>query len=98
MEKKLYVGGLNYQTTENTLKEGFAQAGNVVSAKVIIDKMTGRSKGFGFVEMATPEEAAKAIELFNKKDFDGRSINVSEARPQAPKTGGFNRDGGNRSW
>ncbi|MDR2431857.1 MAG: RNA-binding protein [Candidatus Margulisbacteria bacterium] len=99
-EKKLYIGGLSYGTTENTLKEGFAQAGNVVSAKVIIDKMTGRSKGFGFVEFSTPEEATKAIELFNEKDFDGRKIKVSEARPQEnkPRSGGYNRDGGSRSW
>jgi len=99
-EKKLYIGGLSYGTSENALKEGFAPAGNVVSAKVIMDKMTGRSKGFGFVEFATPEEAAKAIEMFNEKEFDGRRIKVSEARPQEnkPRSGGFNRDGGNRSW
>lgn len=99
-EKKLYIGGLSYGTSENALKEGFAQAGNVVSAKIIIDKMTGRSKGFGFVEFATSEEAAKAIEMFNNKDFDGRNIKVSEARPQEnkPRSGGFHRDGGNKSW
>jgi len=98
-EKKLYIGGLSYGTSENTLKEGFSPAGNVVSAKIIIDKMTGRSKGFGFVEFATSEEAAKAIEMFNNKDFDGRNIKVSEARPQEskPRSGGFNRDGG-KSW
>lgn len=81
MAKKLYIGGLSYGTTEDTLKSGFAQAGNVESAIVIVDKMTGRSKGFGFVEFSTDEEAQKAIEMFNGKDFDGRKINVSEARP-----------------
>ena len=100
-EKKLYIGGLSYGTKDDTLKEGFSAAGTVVSAKVIIDKMTGRSKGFGFVEMNTSEEAAKAIELFNGKDFDGRNIKVSEARPQEsrpPRSGGFNRDSGNKGW
>lgn len=97
-EKKLYIGGLSYGTSESGLKEGFAQAGNVVSAKIIIDKMTGRSKGFGFVEFTTPEEAAKAIEMFNEKEFDGRRIKVSEARPQESKPRSFNNAGGNRSW
>ncbi|MDD5032763.1 MAG: RNA-binding protein [Candidatus Pacebacteria bacterium] len=81
MAKKLYVGSLSYGTTDDTLRDGFSQAGNVESAVVITDKMTGRSKGFGFVEMSTDEEAQKAIELFNGKEFDGRTINVSEARP-----------------
>jgi len=100
-EKKLYIGGLSYGTKDESLKEGFGAAGTVVSAKVIIDKMTGRSKGFGFVEMNTPEEAAKAIELFNGKEFDGRTIKVSEARPQEarpPRTGGFNRDANKGGW
>jgi RNA recognition motif-containing protein len=99
-EKKLYIGGLAYATTDDSLKTGFSAAGTVVSAKVIIDRATNRSKGFGFVEMSTPEEATKAIELFNGKEFDGRTIKVSEARPQEnkPRSGGFNRDGGNRSW
>ncbi len=92
MAKKLYVGGLSYNTTEATLRDTFAQAGTVVSAVIIIDKMTNRSKGFGFVEMSTDEEAAKAIEMFNGKDLDGRNVTVNEAKPlepRAPRTGGF---------
>ncbi len=98
MAKKLYVGGLPYTTTEDTLKETFSQAGTVETATVIIDKMSGRSKGFGFVEMATEEEAQKAIELLNGKDLEGRNITVNEARPMEarPRTGGaggFQRGG-----
>ena len=82
MAKKLYVGGLSYDTTEDALKETFSQAGTVESATIIIDKMSGRSKGFGFVEMSSEEEAQKAIEMFNGKELDGRNITVNEARPQ----------------
>ena len=92
MATKLYVGSLPYSTTDERLKEVFSQAGNVTSATVIIDKMSGRSKGFGFVEMSTEEEAQKAVEMFNGKDLDGRNIVVNEARPmqpRAPRTGGF---------
>ena len=85
MAKKLYVGGLSYDTTEATLKDAFAAAGTVESATIIIDKMTNRSKGFGFVEMSSDEEAAKAIEMFNGKDLDGRNVTVNEARPMAPR-------------
>jgi len=81
MAKKLYVGGLSYSTTGDALKELFAQAGTVESATVIIDRMSGRSKGFGFVEMSSEEEAQKAIETFNGKELDGRSLTVNEARP-----------------
>ena len=81
MAKKLYVGGLSYDTTENALKEMFAKAGTVESATVITDRMSGRSKGFGFVEMSSDEEAQKAIETFNGKELDGRSLTVNEARP-----------------
>ncbi|RLG10696.1 RNA-binding protein [Candidatus Pacearchaeota archaeon] len=81
MGKKLYVGGLSYDTTESTLKELFSQAGVVDSAAIIMDKFSGRSKGFGFVEMSSEEEAKKAIELFNGKELDGRNIVVDEARP-----------------
>ena len=93
MAKKLYVGGLSYDTTEDTLKATFAQAGTVESATIIMDKMTGRSKGFGFVEMSTEEEAQKAIDTLNGKELDGRTITVNEARPQAPRApgGGFGR-------
>jgi len=97
MAKKLYVGGLNYNTTEATLKDAFAQAGTVETATVIIDKMTNRSKGFGFVEMSSDEEAQKAIEMFDGKELDGRTVKVNEAKPmepRAPRTGGFNNNGG----
>ena len=79
---KLFVGGLPYSTTEETLKAHFEQVGEVVSVKIIVDKETGNSKGFGFVEMTTPEKAAEAIEKLNETEVDGRSIRVSEARPQ----------------
>lgn len=92
MAKKLYVGGLSYSTSEDSLKEAFSQAGAVESATIISDKMTGRSKGFGFVEMSSDEEAQKAIDMFNGKEFEGRNLTVNEARPmepRAPRTGGF---------
>ena len=81
MNTKLYVGNLSYNVTGDQLGEKFAEAGKVVSAVVISDKFSGRSKGFGFVEMSSDEEAKKAIELFNDKDFDGRNMVVNEARP-----------------
>lgn len=81
MPTRLYVGGIPYRSTEESLREAFAQAGEVTSVKIIIDRMTGRSRGFGFVEMATPEAAAKAIELWNGKELDGRTLTVNEARP-----------------
>ena len=94
---RLYVGSLPYSTTDDQLKDHFAQAGTVVSAHVIIDKMTGRSKGFGFVEMSTEAEAQKAIEMFNGQDMAGRNIVVNVARPmepRAPRGGGFGGGGG----
>ncbi len=97
MAKKLYVGGLSYDTTEGTLKEKFSEAGTVESANVITDKMSGRSKGFGFVEMSSDEEAQKAIEMFNGKELDGRTVTVNEARPmeaRPPRQGGFGGGGG----
>ncbi|HLD36305.1 MAG TPA: RNA-binding protein [Planctomycetota bacterium] len=96
MGKKLYVGGLSYDTAEETLKQTFAQAGTVESAKVIMDRDSGRSKGFGFVEMSTNEEAAKAIEMFNGKDLDGRSLTVNEAKPMVPRDNNRGGGGGNR--
>ncbi|HPN96803.1 MAG TPA: RNA-binding protein [Candidatus Moranbacteria bacterium] len=92
MAQKLYVGGLAYSTTEESLGNLFAQAGTVQSASIITDKMSGRSRGFGFVEMSTEEEAQAAVEMFNGKEFEGRTLTVNEARPQGdrPKrTGGF---------
>ncbi|MCG2698855.1 RNA-binding protein, partial [Candidatus Parcubacteria bacterium] len=74
MAKKLYVGGLPYSTTDSELNEAFSKAGAVESATVIIDRMTGRSKGFGFVEMSSDEEAEAAIKMLNEKDFGGRNI------------------------
>lgn len=95
MAKKLYVGGLPYSTTEDSLKEMFAPAGTVESAIVIIDKMSGRSKGFGFVEMSTEEEAQKAIELMNGKEVEGRTLTVAEARPMEDRPRrSFNRGNG----
>ena len=82
MNAKLYVGGINYDTTEEGLKQHFSAAGNVVSANIITDRETGRSRGFGFVEMSTPEEAQKAIEMFDGKELDGRRLSVNEARPR----------------
>jgi len=85
MAKKLYVGNLPYTSNDASLKTYFEQAGAVTSATVIIDKMTGRSKGFGFVEMSADDEAAKAIDMFNGKDMDGRALTVNEARPMEPR-------------
>lgn len=96
MAKKLYVGGLPYKTSNDELKAHFEAAGPVASATIIMDKMTGRSKGFGFVEMENDEDAAKAISMFDGKDFDGRNLTVNEARPmeERPQGGGGFR--GNR--
>lgn len=101
MGTKLYVGGISYNTTEAALQEAFSQAGAVVSAKIIMDRMSGRSKGFGFVEMSSPDEAAKAIELFHGKELDGRTLTVNEARPlepRAPRRSFDNRGGAGRSF
>lgn len=81
MAKKLYVGGLSFQTTEDTLRAAFAQAGAVSSATIIFDRMTGRSKGFGFVEMENDDEAQAAINMWDSKELDGRTVRVNEARP-----------------
>ncbi len=101
MAKKLYIGGLSYSTTQDALKEAFAQAGAVESATIIIDRMSGRSRGFGFIEMTTDEDAAKAIEMWNGKELDGRTLTVNEARPmeqRAPRSDsrGFGGGGGRR--
>ena len=97
MATKLYVGSLSYSTPEDRLKETFSAAGNVVSAMVITDKFSGRSKGFGFVEMSSEEEAQKAIEMFNGYELDGRRLIVNEARPMTERKprsfpGGYGRD------
>jgi RNA recognition motif-containing protein len=94
MGKKLYVGNLSYNTTEETLQAHFSSYGNVASAKIIKDRDSGNSKGFGFVEMSTDEEAAVAIEQTNGKPFDGRNIKVNEAvdkpRRDSRSSGGYN--------
>ena len=103
MGKKLYVGNLPYSVTDQVLVDSFSQVGTVTSAKVITDRDTGRSKGFGFVEMSSDEEAANAITQFNGADYEGRSLTVNEARPMAPRDGagagargGFGGGGGDR--
>ena len=104
MAKKLYVGNLSYSTTDDSLRNAFAQAGTVESATVIMDRMSGRSRGFGFVEMSTDEEAAAAIDMFNGKEVDGRELTVNEARPMTdrPRGGGGGRGGrdfgGGNKW
>ena len=85
MGTKLFVGSLSWGTKSEGLREAFEKAGTVVDAVVITDRMSGRSKGFGFVEMSTPEEAQAAIEMWNEKDLDGRKIIVNEARPKEEK-------------
>jgi cold-inducible RNA-binding protein len=85
LNKKLYIGNLDYSVTDDQLSELFAQTGSVVSAVVITDRHSGRSKGFGFVEMSSEKEAKKAIETFNGKDFQGRKMVVNEARPREPR-------------
>ncbi len=88
MASKLFVGNLAFSTTENDLQDYFAQAGPVLSVNIMQDRATGRSRGFGFIEMSTPEDAAKAIEMFNKKDFQGRALTVNEARPREDRPPG----------
>jgi len=104
---KLYVGGIPYRTTEDELRTAFEEAGSVVSASIISDRMTGRSRGFGFVEMASEEESQAAIDRWDGKEMDGRMLSVSHAKPQgdrpprdsAPRGGdrGGYQGGGNRS-
>jgi RNA recognition motif-containing protein len=96
MATKLYVGNLAFQTTSEELQNLFAQAGTVESASVVEDRMTGRSRGFAFVEMATKEEATAAIEQFNGKEVGGRALKVNEAKPRESSGGGGRGFGGNR--
>ncbi len=88
MSKKLYVGNLSFSVDDQTLADAFSQYGTVASAKVITDRDTGRSKGFAFVEMSTVDEAQTSINKLNGSQFEGRAMNVSEAKPQAPREGG----------
>ncbi len=94
MSMKLYVGNLNFKTTGEDLQELFGQVGTVESASVVMDRDTGRSRGFGFVEMSSSEEGQKAIEQFNGKDFNGRNLSVNEARPREDRGGGGGGRGG----
>ena len=91
---KLYVGGLPYSVTEDQLRDIFAAHGTVESAVVISDRMTGRSKGFGFVEMGSQEEAQTAMDNLNQTQLEGRSLTVNEAKPRQPRTGGGGGGGG----
>jgi RNA recognition motif-containing protein len=95
MGKKLYVGNLPFSATEQVLGETFAECGTVETVKIITDRETGRSKGFGFVEMASDSEAQAAIEKYNGAEWEGRPMTVNEARPQAPREGG---GGGGRGF
>jgi RNA recognition motif-containing protein len=95
MSNKIYVGGLPFSTTEGQLEEMFSAHGTVESARVITDKFTGRSRGFGFVEMSSGGEAQKAIEALNGTEIEGRTLTVNEARPQERRSGsGGDRSGG----
>jgi RNA recognition motif-containing protein len=97
MNKKLFVGNLSFTTTDDSLKDLFSQAGVVESVSIIVDKLSGRSRGFGFVEMSTEDEAQKAIDMFDGQEFEGRKIVVNEARPlkeRGPRK--FNRFRGKR--
>lgn len=105
MAAKLFVGSLAYSVRDEELEEFFKTVGTVVSAKVIMDRETNRSKGFGFVEMSSDDEAKAAVEKLNNQELSGRAIIVSEARPQAPREnrsfgggGGGDRGGNSRSW
>ena len=91
MENKLYVGNLPYAASEEDIKVHFSKAGNVTSVALIKDRATGRAKGFGFVEMATDEEAQKAISMFNGQDFKGRALTVNVARPREERPRGGRR-------
>ncbi len=97
MATKLYVGGLSFDTTDETLRAFFEQVGTVDSASVVADRFSGRSRGFGFVEMSSAAEARKAIEELNGKPLDGRTVTVDEARAPQERGGGGRRPGGGRS-
>jgi RNA recognition motif-containing protein len=97
MGKKLFVGNLNFKTTDDDLRTLFAQAGTIESATVMMDRATGRSRGFGFVEMSSDEEAEKAVKELNGHELQGRALNVNEARertPGGPRPGGYGGGGG----
>jgi cold-inducible RNA-binding protein len=94
-ESRLFVGNLSYQTMENDLQEYFSQAGVVSSVNLMLDKFTGKSRGFAFIEFSTQEEAVKAVEMFHNKEFQGRALTVNIARPRderAPRPSGGSRE------
>lgn len=93
---KLFVGNLSWSTTDDSLRAFFEQVGQVESARVVMDKMTGKSRGFGFVEMPNADEAAKAIADLNEQDLDGRNIRVNEALPEGERPARRDFNGGNR--
>ncbi|MBI1848322.1 MAG: RNA-binding protein [Candidatus Rokubacteria bacterium] len=93
MAQKLFIGGLSFNTTNEGLREFFAQVGNVASASVVTDQFSGRSRGFGFVEMSTPEEAEQAVRQLNGRELDGRQLKVEMAKPKGSGGGGFRREG-----
>jgi RNA recognition motif-containing protein len=98
MSNKLFVGNLSFNTTENDLQDAFAAHGTVMEANLMMDRATGRPRGFGFVTMSTPEEAQKAIEALNGKSIDGRAITVNIARPREERSGGGGGGGGRRQF
>lgn len=94
MNNKLFVGNLSFNTTENDLQDAFAAHGTVLEANLMVDRMSGRPRGFGFVTMSTPEEAQKAIDALNNASLDGRNITVNIARPREERSGGGGGGGG----
>src|SRR5688572_31287417 len=98
MSNKLFVGNLSFNTTENDLHDAFAAHGTVVEANLMMDRATGRPRGFAFVTMSTPEEAQKAIEALNGKTIDGRALTVNVARPREERSGGGGGGGGRREY
>ena len=98
MSSKLYVGNLSFSTTDQDLEEVFAELGTVESTNIITDRDTGRSRGFGFVEMSSPEEAQNAIAELDGKEVDGRNLKVNEAKPRENRGGGGGGDRGGSRW
>lgn len=98
MGTKIYVGNLPFSATDSTLNDAFAEHGTVTSARIITDRDSGRSKGFGFVEMSTEQEAGNAISKLNGVPWEGRNLTVNEAKPMAPREGGNRRAGGGSRW
>ena len=98
MNTKLFVGNLSFNTTENDLQDAFAAHGTVTEANLMVDRSTGRPRGFGFITMGTPEEAQKAIDALNGKELDGRALTVNEAKPREEGRSGGRHSGGRREF